>query len=109
MLDSIDQFRNNHKTRFLAEEFDALAQKETELTELVADPSMKELAESERAEITTRKEALRAQMQEIIAKEKEEDEIVKSLVLEVRAGAVGDEAALFARKLADMYKASGLG
>lgn len=106
MTPSIEDFKKNHKTRFLAEEFDALEKKKTELTPMLTDPTqtdLKEMAEAELRELEDRKGALLAQMQEIVDKEKDEESIVKSLVLEVRAGAGGDEAALFAHDLASMY------
>src|SRR4051812_4634752 len=68
------------------------------------DPSMAELAQSELAEIKNHKDELMKQMQEIIAGEKEQEEFPNEIVLEVRAGAGGDEAALFAAELAAMYQ-----
>lgn len=103
MSDTLDQFKQNHKTRYLAEEFEALEQKRAELAPLVDDPEMKDMAQMEMIDLENQKQALLAQMQDILAKDKEEEEIVKVLVLEVRAGTGGDEAALFARELADMY------
>ena len=54
------------------------------------------------------KQALIAQMDEILKDEEGSEEFPNEAVLEVRAGAGGDEAALFARELADMYMAFGV-
>jgi peptide chain release factor 1 len=71
--------------------------------ELLADPEMKELAELEIATIEAQLQTIYADMEKILATEKEQDEIPYGVVLEVRAGAGGDEAALFAEQLATMY------
>ena len=66
---------------------------------------MKEMADHELATIQEQKVAIEAQIHEIVAAEKaEEDAPPNEIVLEVRAGAGGDEAALFAAELFDMYK-----
>ncbi|MDE1941089.1 MAG: PCRF domain-containing protein, partial [Patescibacteria group bacterium] len=70
-----------------------------------ADPAMKEMAEHELASILEQKKGLEEQMKAILAGEKEEDEKTNEIILEVRAGAGGDEAALFAAELLEMYKA----
>src|SRR4051812_13328456 len=50
------------------------------------------------------KAALLAQMDEILKGEEGTDESPNEVVLEVRAGVGGQEAALFAEELADMYR-----
>ncbi|NBD73584.1 PCRF domain-containing protein [Patescibacteria group bacterium] len=99
-------WRENPKTAFLAGEWERLERAIEEARSLGAgDPSMAELAEGEVAELSTQQAALRAQIEEIFAKEVEEERFPNELILEVRAGAGGDEAALFAAQLAHMYKA----
>ena len=44
------------------------------------------------------------QIKEILEKEKEEEKFPNELILELRAGAGGDEASLFAAELANMYQ-----
>lgn len=51
------------------------------------------------------REALIAQMDEILKAEEGTDEFPNEIVLEVRAGVGGEEAALFAEELAHMYRA----
>ncbi len=68
------------------------------------DPSLKELAESDLNSILEQKKSLEEQMDAILAGDKEEDEKTNEIILEVRAGAGGDESALFAAELMSMYK-----
>ena len=51
------------------------------------------------------KRLLMAEMDKILAAEEEDEEFPNEVVLEVRAGAGGEEAALFAEQLAAMYRA----
>ena len=100
----IDAYKKNKRTLFLAEEYDRLSHEEKHIFELAqSDPAMKDLAEEELAELARQKDVLRVQMEEIVAKEVEEEEFPNALIIEIRAGAGGDEASLFARNLADMY------
>lgn len=69
-----------------------------------SDPSMAELGESEIAGLRVQIDALEKQMTEILASDKEEEEKPKEIILEVRAGAGGEEAAIFAEDLANMYE-----
>lgn len=102
---NLDIYKENPKTAFLAGMYEKLDKDELELrATLEKDPSLKELADSELASFVDQKKALLAQMDEIIAADQAEEERPKELVLEVRAGAGGDEAALFAAELLDMYK-----
>lgn len=102
--EKLEQFRENQKTQFIASQFDALLKQRAEAEELAAaDPDMAELAKDDIANIDTQLEALYTQMEEIIEASKEEEVKPYGVVLEVRAGAGGDEAALFAEELANMY------
>jgi len=102
---NIEEFKNNNKTAFLAGMYEKLERDERELAETITnDPSLKELAENELLSITTQKTELWKQMEDIIKSEEAIEEKPKEIILEVRAGAGGDEAALFASELLDMYK-----
>jgi len=68
------------------------------------DPSMKELVEADLASIEEQKKSILAQMDEIIKNDVVEEEKPKEIIMEFRAGAGGDEAALFVAELVDMYK-----
>jgi len=68
-----------------------------------SDEAMKELAEEEITGIYEQLEGLYKEMDKIIESSKEEEVKPYGVVLEVRAGAGGEEAALFAERLAGMY------
>jgi len=104
MID-LTEYKNNPKTSFLVSEIERLQKQEAEVNEMTAgDDGMKALAEEELHSITVQKEALLAQVEAIIEQDKQEEEFPNEIILEVRAGAGGDEAALFAASLAEMYK-----
>jgi peptide chain release factor 1 len=101
----IESLKKNPKTQYLADMYIQLEKNEAELHDMLkADPSMKELTEAELIDIKTQKDGLMEQMKQIIDSEKEEEEFPNEAILEVRAGAGGDEAALFAEELAHMYQ-----
>ena len=100
----IQQFRENPKTQFLASEYDRLVKARTEAESLmVSDPSMRELGEEEVESLSEQLTHLYTEMQRIVESAKEEESRPYGVVLEVRAGAGGEEAALFAEELAQMY------
>lgn len=102
--EQLDIFRDNHKTQFLAGQFAALITQLDEAAALQkADPDMAELVEDEIKGLTEQLDALYLQMGDIIESSKVEETKPYGVVLEVRAGAGGDEAALFAEELAQMY------
>lgn len=97
-------FRENQKTQFLASQFDELFKQRQESEAMAAaDPDMAELAADDVKNLNVQLEALYTQMQEILEADKAEEERPYGVVLEVRAGAGGDEAALFAEELAQAY------
>lgn len=104
-MENLEQYKKNHKTQFLASQFEALTKKEDELRKMTEmDQSMRELAEDELQGLAREKEELLTHMKNILRSEDEEQKFPNEVVLEVRAGAGGDEAALFARELAEMYE-----
>lgn len=102
----ISKYKKNHKTSYLAEMYEKLEKDETELKALMAsDSSMAELGKADLESIDAQKKDIVKQVEAIEAAEKEEEEFPNELIMEIRAGAGGDEAALFAEELANMYKA----
>lgn len=100
----IEDFKNNKKTSYLAEEFLRLEKEENSVKEMsAADKGMAEMAEEELANLQSQKTVIWKQMEEILTEEKKEEEFPNEIILEVRAGVGGDEAALFAEVLAKMY------
>ena len=69
--------------------------------ELTKDADMRELAQEELASLTGRRETLLAEIKVLLVPKDPNDE--KNVVLEIRAGTGGDEAALFASDLFRMY------
>jgi peptide chain release factor 1 len=69
--------------------------------ELVKDPDMRELAQEELASLETRRDQLLAEIKVLLVPKDPNDQ--KNVVLEIRAGTGGDEAALFASDLFRMY------
>lgn len=102
----IDEYKKNFKTAYLAEEYVQLEKEESELESLLSDdPSIADLVSEDKTRISLRKEELLTQMKQIVDKDKEEEEIPKVLIMEIAAGAGGDESALFALDLVTMYTA----
>ncbi len=100
----LDSFSENPKTKFLAEQFRALRKKREDAAVLgEADPGMRELAQEETENLDEQLTALFNEMERIVEESKVEAERPYGLVLEVRAGVGGEEAALFAEELATMY------
>ena len=68
---------------------------------LLKDPDMRELAEEELRDLEARRDALLADIQVLLVPKDPNDQ--KNVMLEIRAGTGGDEAALFAADLFRMY------
>lgn len=102
---NLDEYKKNHKTNFLAVQLEELLKKEEETkTMLAGDPNMTELAKEELAGIEEQKEQLIKQIEKILKGDEEEQKFPNEVILEVRAGAGGDEAAIFAFQLSEMYQ-----
>lgn len=103
MID-IDKYKNNPKTAYLAEEYDQLLKEEERVLDMTKDSDMKGLAEEELRILKERKEGIEKEIDKITKTQEEEEKFPNELILEARAGVGGDEASLFARDLAEMYK-----
>ena len=101
---NLEELKKNHKTSYLASVLERLEREEKDVREMLKDESLKEMAQTELNTLLEQKEATEKQIQDILDKEKEEEEFPNEIVLEVRAGAGGDEASLFAWELAHMYE-----
>ncbi len=66
-----------------------------------SDKELKELAEEEIKRLENEKQTLEDEIKKLLIKSKEEDK--KNIILEIRAGTGGEEAALFASELFRMY------
>ena len=101
----IQKYKDNPRTAYLAETFERLS-KEEEETKLMAgdDAEMQKLAEEELSNLKIQKDEVWKQIEDITSIEEKEEEFPNEIILEVRAGAGGDEASLFALDLATMYQ-----
>ncbi len=101
----LDELKKNHKTSYLAEMLENLARKEEEVREMMeGDDDLHELASQELKSLQAERESIEKQVSDILEKENEEEEFPNEIVMEVRAGAGGDEASLFAWEIAHMYE-----
>lgn len=101
----LDELKKNHNTSYLAGILERLNREEAEVREMLAgDDTLHEMAQTELFSIQEQRDAAEKQIQEILDKDKEAEEFPNEIVLEVRAGTGGDEAALFAWELAHMYE-----
>lgn len=102
--EKLAEFKAHQKTQFLMTQYDATAAKIAEAKLMAAnDSGMAELAAEEVNELTQQLNDQYDEMERIIESAKEADELPYGVILEVRAGAGGDEASLFAFQLAEMY------
>ncbi|MFA6445820.1 MAG: PCRF domain-containing protein [Candidatus Paceibacterota bacterium] len=101
---TIEDFKKNKKTEYLAQEYNRLEKEEADIRLLETDPSMKDLITEDIVRIEEQKKTLFQQMEDILKSDEQEEEFPNEIILEVRAGAGGEEAALFAQDLAIMYR-----
>ena len=100
-------FKKNFSTAYLAEEYERLEKEAQEARSAAgADPELRAMAEEDEARVHARQADILAEIEQIIAKDKEQEETAApiSVVMELRAGAGGDEASIFAHELKDMYQ-----
>ncbi len=101
----LSELKKNHKTAYLAFELERLLSLRQEAESMMTDdPTLAELAKEDIARIDEQCLALEAQIKSILESNLEEEEFPNEIVLEVRAGAGGEEAALFAEQLSLMYR-----
>ncbi|HEV7701900.1 MAG TPA: PCRF domain-containing protein [Candidatus Paceibacterota bacterium] len=101
----LEELKKDHNTNYLATTLEKLLREEAQVREMLdSDESLHELAAKELKTIQEERERIEKQLQDILDKDKEENEFPNEIVLEVRAGAGGDEASLFAWELAHMYE-----
>ena len=100
----MEEFKNNPKTTFLAQEYERLSREEVQVRAMVTeDARLTELSQEELVNLSVQTEALLAQMRSIVEQDKKEETFPNEAVLEIRPGAGGEEAAIFAEDLAHMY------
>jgi len=100
----IKDFRANLKTAYLAGLFDDLTNQIEAARQLsTEDETVAELVAEEIKELESRQKELWLQMENILAPKAGAEDEINTVVMEIRAGAGGEEASLFARELTQMY------
>ncbi|HZT35467.1 MAG TPA: PCRF domain-containing protein, partial [Nitrososphaera sp.] len=101
----IAKYKKNHKTSYLADMYEKLVKDEADLKALMeSDASMRELGKADLESIELQKKDIEKQVEAIDAADREEEEFPNEIMMEIRAGAGGEESALFAAELASMYR-----
>lgn len=100
----LEKYLQNQKTAYLAQSYQKLEKDEAVTKEMIAsDTSLADLAQADLEQIKIQKEELLKQMEDILSEDAKEEEFPNEIILEVRAGAGGEEASIFAHDLAYMY------
>lgn len=101
----ITAYKENPKTAFLASEYERLEKEEAEVGAMKSnDPSLSDLVAEDLYRLSEQKKAIREEIERIMSAEEKEEAFPNEVVFEIRAGAGGEEAALFAGELANMYQ-----
>jgi len=100
-------FKKNFATAYLAEEYERLEKEAVESRASAGDdPELASMAEEDEARVRARQANILAEIEQILAKDREQEDNAApiSVVMELRAGAGGDEASIFAHELKEMYQ-----
>lgn len=101
----LEKYKADHRTKYLADEYDRLLKHEQDTLAAAGDDELLlDLARVEVEEMQKQREVLSKQMEEILNPKEDETNGPNDLVMEIRAGAGGEESALFAADLAAMYQ-----
>lgn len=100
----IEKLKASPKTSYLAFSYERLLKEKEDILAMQNDPGLSVMAKEEELKINSEIENIEKELKAITDKEEKEDnEFPNEVVMEVRAGAGGDEASLFAEELAEMY------
>ncbi len=102
-MDNIEQYESDPRTMYIVKEYRRLQKSIEELVAMQQD-GMEALVQEERKSLEDQMRAVEEQIQSVVKEDAVEVENANEVVLEVRAGAGGDEASIFARDLALMYE-----
>lgn len=105
LMDYSPEFKKNFSTAYLAEEYERLEKEVAEAREAaLGDAELLAMAEEDAARASARQADILVEIERILKKDEEETSAPVSAVMELRAGAGGDEAAIFAGDLREMYQ-----
>jgi peptide chain release factor 1 len=101
---NITKYKADPRTAFLVAQYEQLAIQKKDVLELAGENlELKQLAIEEIKQLESAMQMLVEQMEIIVAQTDLNEENLNEVILEIRAGAGGQEASIFARDLADMY------
>jgi peptide chain release factor 1 len=103
-MENLDELKQNHKTSFLAYEYERLLVQKKDIEEMSTDPEMMEMAKDELATLNEQIKGIEDRVAEILKADEEEEDFPSEVILEIRPGAGGEESSLFAEQLAVMYE-----
>jgi len=98
----LERYKKDPKTQYQVPELERLLRAVSDAEEMLGDPTLKAMAEEELLNLHAHIKELVASLDTILA-EDDSEESPKTVMMEVRAGVGGDEAALFASDLVRMY------
>lgn len=105
MEPDLTKYKENYKTKYLVDEYERLLVQQDEAKSMLgADAEMDALAQTDIDALGAQMKELYEKMEYILKEDKAEEEKPRELILEVRAGVGGEEAAIFAQDLAIMYQ-----
>ncbi|MEI6553523.1 MAG: PCRF domain-containing protein [bacterium] len=103
-MENIDELKQNHKTSFLAYEYERLLVQKKDIEEMSDDPEMMEMAKDELSTLNEQIKGIEDKVAEILKADEIEDDFPSEIIMEIRPGAGGEESSLFAEQLALMYE-----
>jgi peptide chain release factor 1 len=103
-IENLPELLSNPRTMYYAQELERLLARREESEAMLTDPELGEMAQHDIDEVQGLIDSTMESIQGILDKEREEEEFPNELIMEIRAGAGGDEASLFAAELAHMYQ-----
>lgn len=105
MSNDLTKFKENYKTKYLTDEYERLSRLQEEAKGMLgADAEMNAMAQADIDSLEVSMKELYEKMEYILKEDKEVEEKPREIILEVRAGVGGEEAAIFAQDLAIMYQ-----
>lgn len=102
--EELKKCKESFKTEYLANEYERVLAQKAELDAMATDPGMADLVKEESVTLDQQLKSIEEKIKEITKEEERADENPNEIVIEIRAGAGGEESALFAEELANMYK-----
>ena len=105
MENDLTTYKENYKTKYLVDEYERLLVLRDDAKAMLGDDiEMNTLAQEDIGALEVQMKELFEKMEYILKEDKAEEEKPREIILEVRAGVGGEEAAIFAQDLAIMYQ-----